>query len=120
MREILLASLRLLEDVDFDGPVDGTLRQFQEHWDGTGSSRGLKGGEILITARIVSVANAFVALLSPRAHRSPLDTESAIEALLAEVGKAYDRRVVVALINRLDNHDGRWDWAKFVQPAIGS
>ena len=65
----------------------------------------------LLTARIVSVANAFVGMVSKRAYREALDLDRAVDAMLSQVGKAFDRRVVAALINYLDNRGGRAQWA---------
>ncbi len=116
MRQVhdgIQATADLLDGVDFDGPVVKTLRQVQAHWDGSGHPPGLKGADILVTARIVAVANAFVALTSERAYRHGVDLDAAIETLLAEVGKAHDRKVVAALISFLDNHGGRERWAAF-------
>jgi HD-GYP domain-containing protein (c-di-GMP phosphodiesterase class II) len=113
VRDGIHATADLLEGVAFDGPVVKTLRQVQAHWDGSGYPDGLKGGTIVVTARIVAVANSFVALTSARAHRQGISVDEAIETLLAGVGKAYDRKVVAALINFLDNHGGRERWAAF-------
>src|SRR5262249_40051836 len=87
-------------------PVVMTLRQAQARWDGTGIPTGLAGEDILITARIVSVANAFVGMVSKRAYREALDIDRAVAAILDQVGKAFDRRPVVALINYLDTQGG--------------
>jgi len=46
-----------------------------------------------------------------RAYREALDIDRAVGAILEQVGKAFDRRVVVALINYLDNRGGRAQWA---------
>ena len=115
VRDGILASAELLEDVEFDGPVVETLRQFQERWDGRGQPRGLAKEEILITARIVAVANAFVAMISPRAYRPGLGFDDAVQRLLADTGQAFDRRVVAALVNRLDNRGARSEWQMFVE-----
>ncbi len=119
IRECLAAGARLLADVPFTGPVVETLRQMTEKWDGTGGPRGLSGEDILVTARIVAVANAFVAILNPRAWRPGVDFDQAIDAMLAASGSDFDRAVVAALINRLENHGGRSDWAKLseIRPA---
>lgn len=119
IRECLTAGAGLLEDVPFNGPVVETLRQMTEKWDGTGGPRGLSGEDILVTARIVAVANAFVAILNPRAWRPGVDFDQAIDAMLAAAGSDFDRAVVAALINRLENHGGRSDWAKLseIRPA---
>ncbi|MDH3232044.1 MAG: cache domain-containing protein [Alphaproteobacteria bacterium] len=113
VHEGIQATADLLEGVAFDGPVVKTLRQVQAHWDGSGYPEGLKGADILVSARIVAVANAFVALTSQRAHRDGVSVDEAIETLLAGVGKVHDRKIVAALINFLDNHGGRERWAAF-------
>jgi PAS domain S-box-containing protein len=111
VRQSIQTSAELLGGIEFDGPVVMTLRQAQARWDGAGIPTGLAGDDILITARIVSVANAFVGMVSKRAYREALDIDRAVGAILDQVGKAFDRRVVVALINYLDNHGGRAEWA---------
>lgn len=116
VRDGLQASAELIDGIEFDGPVAETLRQCRERWDGSGVPRGLAAEEILLPARIVAVANAIVAIVSPRAYRPAAEADAAIECLLADVGKAFDRAVVAALVNRLDNHGGRAEWAEFLAP----
>lgn len=116
VRESILASADLLQGVEFDGPVVETLRQMQEHWDGTGIPRGLKGDEILPIARIVAVANAFVGMVSARAWRPGLPPDQAADALLKEAGRRFDRATVAALLNVLENRGGREKWARFGEP----
>ena len=113
VRDSLQTTADLLAGIEFDGPVVEALRELQEHWDGTGSPRGLKGEEIVAAARIVSVANAFVAMVSPRAYRPGVGFDQAIETLLGQAGHVFDRRVVSALVNYLDNRGGRQRWADF-------
>jgi PAS domain S-box-containing protein len=113
IRTSIQASAELLQGVEFDGPVVETLRQLQENWDGSGGPRGLAGEEILLPARIVSVANAFIAMISPRAWRAGASFDEAIDNLMADVGRLYDRRAVTALVNQLDNRDARKEWNDF-------
>lgn len=110
IRSSIQTTAEIIAGIEFDGPVVETLRQMQEHWDGTGP-RGLRGEEILPTARIVAVANAFVAMASPRAYRSGGDIDKAVTELLAKVGSRFDRGVVAALIAYLDNRGGRARWS---------
>jgi PAS domain S-box-containing protein len=108
----LRAGADLLAGIEFVGPVVETLRQLQERWDGSGTPAGAKGEQILLTARIVAVANAFIAMTSDRAFRRGLDADEAAQRLMAEAGRAFDRRVVAALVNRLDNRGGRAEWSQ--------
>lgn len=98
----------LLEKIPFDGPVAETLKQWQERWDGTGLM-GLSGENILISARIIAVANAFVGMISPRSWRNAMTIEAANKFLLENVDSYFDRRVVIALIHYVDNQSGR-EW----------
>lgn len=115
VRDSLQTTADLLAGIEFDGPVVEALRQLQEHWDGSGGPKGLKGEEIVLAARIVAVANAFVAMVSPRAYRPGVGFDQATETLLSQSGKAFDRRVVSALVNYLENRGGRQRWADFAR-----
>ena len=119
VRQSLQAGADLLQNVDFDGPVVATLRQAQAHWDGTGMPEGLAGSEILVTARIIAVCNAFVGMVSPRAHRAALSIDQAVEQLLRLVGTQFDLSVVAAFINWLDNRGGRDELAGLQGPDAG-
>lgn len=106
IRDSLLASAEMLEGVEFEGPVAETLRQSIENWDGSGPAQK-KGDEILVTARIIAAANAFVGMVSPRSYRKAITVEEALKTLIKGMDKEYDRKVVIALANYIDNHGGR-------------
>jgi HD-GYP domain-containing protein (c-di-GMP phosphodiesterase class II) len=110
IRNSIMTSAELLRGIEFDGPVVETLQQAQANFDGSGNPP-LKGDEILVTSRIIAVANAFIGMISDRAFRQALSIDQAIDALMKGVGKGFDRRVVAALINYLDNHGGREGFA---------
>ncbi len=107
VRQSIQVTAALLEHVEFDGPVIEALSQSQERVDGLGQPDGLSGDEILEPARILAVANAFIGMISERAHRAGLSVDVACGELLKSIDQAYDRRVVAALINFLDNKNGR-------------
>lgn len=109
-------SAAIVADVPFGGPVAETIRQIGEHWDGSGPL-GLAGEGILVTARVVAVANAFVAMVSPRAYRGALAFDDACSALREHQDKAFDRRPVSALIHILENRGGVERWAHFREPT---
>jgi HD-GYP domain-containing protein (c-di-GMP phosphodiesterase class II) len=111
LHESLLEATRFLDGIEFDGPVIETLRQCQEHWDGSGRPKHLKRREIIPTARVLAVANAFVGLLSPRSYRAALTLDEATKILLRETGSRFDPAAVAALVNHLENKGGRADWA---------
>src|SRR5262249_5572813 len=84
----------LLSSIDFPYPVVPIVRAHHENWNGTGYPRGLKGEEIPIGARILSVVDCFDALTSDRPYRPALDDEAAITIILQNRGKMYDPLVV--------------------------
>jgi HD-GYP domain-containing protein (c-di-GMP phosphodiesterase class II) len=77
----------------------------------------LAGEQILVTARIIAVVNTLVSMTSDRAFRVAMDIDEAIERLLKDSGKAFDRRVVAALVNYIDNHGGRQALSAMNAPA---
>jgi HD-GYP domain-containing protein (c-di-GMP phosphodiesterase class II) len=105
VRDSLQSGVDLLGGVEFDGPVVKTLQQINERWDGSGSPAGLSGDDILVTAQIVAASNAFVALTSERSWRDGTDSKNAAGQLLQEADCAFERRVVSALINLVDNRE---------------
>ena len=82
----------------------------QERWDGDtqaqfrGYPRGLKGEEIPLEARIITVVDAFDAMVSDRPYRKRLDYDAAVRRLEEERGKQFDPRVVGIFINWLRDH----------------
>ena len=65
-----------------------------ENFDGTGYPGGLKGEEIPIGSRIVSVIDAFDAMVSTRPYRQGMPFEEAERRLLLASGTQFDARVV--------------------------
>src|ERR1700690_1878031 len=65
-----------------------------ESYDGKGYPGGLKGEEIPIGSRIVSVIDAFDAMVSSRPYRQGLPFEEAERRLLQASGTQFDARVV--------------------------
>jgi HD-GYP domain-containing protein (c-di-GMP phosphodiesterase class II) len=106
IRDAMQESAALLENIEFDGPVTETLRQSLEHWDGSGPNK-LKGEDILVTARVIAAANAFVGMISPRSYRKAKTADEALDILMKAVDKEFDRKVVSALANYIDNRGGR-------------
>jgi HD-GYP domain-containing protein (c-di-GMP phosphodiesterase class II) len=68
-----------------------------EHFDGTGYVAGLVGSQIPLGARILAVADAYVAMTSPRAYRPALSRSQAMGEMRRLAGSQFDPRVVSAL-----------------------
>lgn len=84
----------ILSPIDFPYPVVPIVRHHHEFWNGGGYPSGLKGEEIPIGARILSVVDCFDALTSDRPYR-PKMTYAAASAILRErSGSNYEPRIV--------------------------
>ena len=70
------------------------VKYHHERWDGTGYPEKLKGEDIPLSARIVSVADAYHALISDRPYRKGLGVEKACEILKMGAGIQWDRNLV--------------------------
>jgi HD-GYP domain-containing protein (c-di-GMP phosphodiesterase class II) len=104
VRKAILTSADILSLISFQIPVIPTLRQVLERYDGKGVPEGRRAENILVTARIVAVANSFIALVSPRAHRVGLDIDAALAILKKDVGTVFDPRAVESLTLYLESH----------------
>ena len=65
-----------------------------EKYDGSGYPAGLKGEEIPIGARIVSVIDAFDAMVATRPYKDGLPCEEALRRLVKDSGTHFDPAVV--------------------------
>ncbi len=88
----------ILSAIDFPYPVVPIVRHHHENWDGSGYPDGLRGAEIPIGARILSVVDCFDALTSDRPYRPRLPDADAIKILLDRRGSMYDPIIVDAFI----------------------
>jgi diguanylate cyclase (GGDEF)-like protein/putative nucleotidyltransferase with HDIG domain len=84
----------IISGVPFPYPVAPLILSHHERWDGKGYPSGLKGEDIPLGARILSVVDYFDALMSERPYHKAMSFDAAIGLLRQEGGKALDPRVV--------------------------
>jgi len=76
--------------------VNSIALHHHERWDGQGYPDKLVGNAIDIGARIVSVADAFEAMVSKKAYRNSMIGYQAIKNLMADNGRRFDPAVIMA------------------------
>jgi HD-GYP domain-containing protein (c-di-GMP phosphodiesterase class II) len=91
-------SAALLSDVSLDDIREWILCH-RERPDGTGYPRGLRGEEIPLEARILSVVDAYTAMVSDRPYRPGRAHEDACRELIRCAGTQFDGNVVRAFLD---------------------
>jgi HD-GYP domain-containing protein (c-di-GMP phosphodiesterase class II) len=89
---------KILADIPSMKKISEGMRYHHERPDGNGYPEGLKGEEIPLIARIISVADTFDAMTSNRPYRKGMDYEAAFEEILQHRGKQFDEKVVDAFV----------------------
>ncbi|MBO8166406.1 MAG: transporter substrate-binding domain-containing protein [Kosmotoga sp.] len=76
-----------------------------ERWDGKGYPEGLKGEEIPLLSRILSIVDAYDAMRSNRPYRAPISFEEALEEIIKNAGTQFDpqiARIFVEYVHEID------------------
>lgn len=74
------------------------IYQHHERYDGTGYPQGLKGDEILIEAQILTVVDAYDAMVNERPYQKALSRQEALAEIKAEKSKQFAPEVVEAFL----------------------
>jgi diguanylate cyclase (GGDEF)-like protein/PAS domain S-box-containing protein len=88
---------RIVSYVSELAPLVPVILHHHEWYDGTGYPAGLKGEDIPIGARIISVADAYDTMTTPRPYREVISQEETIETLRQCSGTQFDPELVEAL-----------------------
>ncbi|MHC4962966.1 MAG: HD-GYP domain-containing protein, partial [Planctomycetota bacterium] len=83
----ILSGIHQMEDI-----VPGVLGH-HERMDGKGYPQGLKGDEISLVARIVSLADAFDAMTSKRVYRNAMNIQKALDIIEDGMGTQFDEEL---------------------------
>jgi len=92
----------ILKSIEFPYPVEPIVRHHHEAWDGSGYPAGLKGQDIPLGARILSVVDCYDALTSDRPYRPRMARSQAEQVLKERRGRAYDPLIVDRFLEILD------------------
>ncbi len=106
LREHPLKGTLMVVGIENLSHVVPTILHHHERWDGKGYPGRLKGEQIPLHARIVSVADAFDAMNTNRTYRKALGEQSILEELKKGRKKQFDPRLVDLFIQCIRETDG--------------
>jgi len=88
----------MLAPLDFLRPALDIVYGHHENWDGTGYPRGLKGENIPLITRIVSVCNIWDNLVADKPYQKGLGKKEALNRIEQGSGKQFDPEIVAAFM----------------------
>lgn len=91
----------ITKELGFAEDIGLAALQHQERWDGHGYPRKIGKDAIRLEARIISVSDSFVAMISKKPHRSSIIGYAAIKKLLSDNGTSFDPDVLKTFIQVL-------------------
>lgn len=102
IKEHPIMGAKIIKPIDFLKNSYEAIYHHHERYNGKGYPDGLKGEDIPILARIISVADAYDAMNSDRPYRKKLNMDKILKELKDQSGKQFDPEVAKALISILD------------------
>jgi len=97
----LYAYKMICKELLYPEDVGAIALQHHERWDGEGYPRRLAGEAIDLGARIVSVADAFEAMVSEKPYRNSMIGYQAMKNLLSDNARRFDPEVLKAFIKTM-------------------
>ncbi|MBI3317479.1 MAG: HD domain-containing protein [Candidatus Omnitrophica bacterium] len=98
VRKIPMQGAVLLRSISSLKPIIPIILHHRERFDGKGYPEGLAEDQIPIGARIVSVVDSFLAMISRRSYREPLGIDQALHEIEINSGTQFDPKVVEAFL----------------------
>jgi PAS domain S-box-containing protein len=93
----------ILKQIDFPWPIAEMVLQHHERMNGSGYPHGLSGEEILLTSRILGVADVVEAMVSHRPYRTAHTLDEAMSEIAVNRGTLYDSTAVDACVKILEH-----------------
>jgi putative nucleotidyltransferase with HDIG domain len=99
----------ILQKIEFPWPVTRAILQHHERLDGSGYPEGLAGNEIILEARILSIADVVEAMSSHRPYRPALGLANALAEIKKGRGVLYDAAIVDVCLRLLNKNESEFD-----------
>jgi hypothetical protein len=97
------ATIALLDGFEISEDARMAVLHHHESFDGTGYPDKLKGEEIPLISRVLSVADSFCAMLEDRPYRKAFTQKQALQEIEKHSGSMYDADVVRALLRTIED-----------------
>ena len=104
-KEIIEQSMSDIENENFLKVAKSVALYHHECWDGSGYPYGIKGDEIPLCARIMTIADYFDALVAKRSYKAALPTSVVFDNIEEQRGKKFDPVVTDAFLRIRDQID---------------
>ncbi len=95
---LLEKSMSDLEDAEFLTIAKGVAACHHECWDGSGYPYGLRGAEIPLAARIMTIADVFDAIVTKRCYKEAMSFDEAFDLIKQQRGKKFDPVITDAFL----------------------
>ena len=102
IRQHPIIGARIVQPLVFLSDVEPLILYHHERWDGSGYPDGLRGRDIPLGARILTVCDAFETMLAGRKHFEKMKLDDAIVNLQLGAGSQFDAEIVLALFEILE------------------
>jgi anti-anti-sigma regulatory factor len=112
-----LRGAQILEEMNLPRDVVDVVTNHHERWGGDGYPLGIKGNDIPLGARIVSLVDAYVAMTSERPYRRALPYEKARQVISENWGTPFDPALVEVFLAVLEKMEKR-SRARVEPPAV--
>ncbi|MDR0637898.1 MAG: HD domain-containing protein [Spirochaetaceae bacterium] len=86
------------QELRFNEVSGNIVLQHHERWDGTGYTQQIDGAQINIGAKIISVADAFEAMVNEKPYRNSMTGYEAVKNLLSDNSRRFDPAVLSAFV----------------------
>jgi anti-anti-sigma regulatory factor len=108
---------QILEEMTFPQEVLDVVLNHHERWGGEGYPHGIRGADIPLGARVVSLVDAYVAMTSERPYRRALPHEKARQVIAENWGTPFDPHLVEVFLGVLDRLESRSRASRREEPA---
>ena len=105
IKEHPFKGVKIIKSIDILNPIAPIILYHHEKYDGTGYPKGLKGNQIPLGARILAVADAFMAMTTKRPYRKSKSIPEALEEIKRNSGTQFDPKVVSSFLNIIQKEE---------------